>query len=134
MTNKIAFISTALLVAFLLSGCATFSTDVDALFGMGIQDLEEARDKGVEKTFSISVDSAFDKIKKIAKDNKLTVYQTSKRKGYIIAMGFHKEVDTTRVGIFLESVGENKTRITLSSLSSSALSKAEKIIFGNLEK
>jgi hypothetical protein len=49
-------------------------------------------------------------------------------------MGFHKQTDTTRVGVFFNSLSGNETQITLSSLSDTALAKGAAIIFGGLEK
>ncbi|MFH1665323.1 MAG: hypothetical protein ABIA77_04155, partial [Candidatus Omnitrophota bacterium] len=70
----------------------------------------------------------------IAKENKLTVYQSDKKAGYIVIMGFDKQVDTTRVGIFFDKVNDSRTKITLSSLSRSALSKASSIFFEGLQQ
>jgi hypothetical protein len=135
MINKTSIaISVVLLVPLLLGGCAHFSSDAGALMGIGIQDLEKARKDGKIETFPIPFSVAFDEVTKILKDAKLTIYESSRKKKYIVAMGFHKQIDTTRVGIFFESISENRTRITLSSLSSSALDKADAVVFGGLTK
>ena len=135
MMKKIFISIPALLLLVLFTGgCAHYSTDLKAFFGTGIRDLEEARGEGKVKTFPYSYDVAFDKVSHILKKNKLKVYQSNKKENYIVAMGFHQQIDTTRVGIFFEPVSDNEIRITLSSLSSLALSKAEVIIFNGLEK
>lgn len=132
--KTITAIPIVLLVSLLLGGCAHYSTDVGAFMGIGIQDLEKARKDGKVETFPIPFSVAFDEVTKILKDAKLTIYESSKKKGYIVAMGFHKQINTTRVGIFFESISENRTRITLSSLSSTALEEADAAVFGGLTK
>ncbi|MGB2600726.1 MAG: hypothetical protein WBD00_04400 [Candidatus Omnitrophota bacterium] len=123
----------ALLFVFLLGGCTTISTDVGTFLGMGPRDLEKAKANGKVKVFSLSYDDAFSKVTAILEANNLKIYQTDRNRGYIVAIGFPRQTDTTRVGIFFESDGDNKTKITLSSLSTTALIKAESIIFGNIE-
>ena len=76
--------------------------------------------------------SSFFSVRSKLENNGLKLHQVNEGKMYIVAMGFEKQVDTTRVGIFFEAEGDNKTRITLSSLSKNALSKAEKIVFDDL--
>jgi hypothetical protein len=135
MIKKTVILIPALLLTVILSGgCAHYSTDLNAFFGTGVRDLEKARAEGKEKVFPCSYDAAFEKVTEIMKKNKLTIYQSNKKEKYIVAMGFQKQIDTTRVGIFFEPVSDKETRITLSSLSSLALSKAEAIIFGDLGK
>ncbi|MGB2631277.1 MAG: hypothetical protein WBD24_06095 [Candidatus Omnitrophota bacterium] len=135
MIKKTVILIPALFLAVILSGgCAHYSTDLNAFFGTGIEDLEKARAEGKEKVFPYSYDVAFEKVTEIMKKNKLTVYQSNKKEKYTVAMGFQKQIDTTRVGIFFEPVSDKETRITLSSLSSLALSKAEAVIFGGLGK
>ncbi|MEA3490128.1 MAG: hypothetical protein U9R44_07315 [Candidatus Omnitrophota bacterium] len=122
------------LLAFLACGCASGSFNLRSLAGINIADLEKARDKGKIKTVSLPYDTAFDKVLEILEKNKLTAFRKNRRKGYIIAIGFPKQETTTRVGIFFARLDDKNTEITLSSLSSTCLSKAENIIFGELEK
>jgi hypothetical protein len=100
---------------------------------MGPRDLVKAKADGKVKVIALSYDEAFSKVLSILEANKLKIYQMDEKNGYIVAMGFPRQTNTTRVGIFFESEGDNKTRITLSSLSTTALIKAESIIFGNIE-
>jgi len=122
-----------LLIACLVGGCASYPTTFLDIFGVSREDLEKAREDGIKKEFSLSYDETFDKVTRILKSNNLTIYQSSRRKGYIVAMNFPKQTNTTRVGIFFESVNKDKTSITLSSLSSTALAKAEEIVMGGME-
>ena len=131
--KNLLFLSIAL---FLLvsAGFASSKYNLPALAGLNIRDLESAKDHGAARTFDMSRDDAFEKTIGILENERLTVFRSSKKKGYIVAMGFKEQVDTTRVGIFFEAISEASTKVTLSSLSSTALPKAEKIIFGGLSK
>jgi hypothetical protein len=123
-----------ILFAAFSGGCAHFSADIGAFTGYGIKDLENARAEGKTKILLLSYDKAFEIITDILKKNNLKIYQSSKRKRYIVVIGFHKQVDTTRVGIFFDPISRNETKLTLSSLSSTALIKAEEVMFGSLEQ
>jgi hypothetical protein len=115
-----------------LTGCAPSKYNLAALAGINVRDLEKARAEGVKQTFDISQKDAFERTIGILREEKLTVFQSDRKKGYIVAMGFKEQVDTTRVGIFFEEISDNSTEITLSTLSGTALPKAKKIIFGGL--
>jgi hypothetical protein len=119
---------------FVSTGCSSSKYNLPSLAGLNIKDLEAVKDKGSAKTFNLSKDTAFSETINVLENEGLTVFQSSEKKGYIVAMGFKEQVDTTRVGIFFESVSDKKTKVTLSCLSSLALPKAEKIIFGGLSK
>jgi len=114
-----------------LNGCVSYPT-FSGVFGMEVQDLEKAKENGRTKLVALSYDASFDKVLNILKDNKLTTLQVNRKKGYIVAIKFPKQTDTTRVGIFFESKENGSTLITLSSLSTTALDKAESIIFPGL--
>ncbi len=132
MKKTFTFVSILLLCAFVSAGCAHYSTNLGAITGTNIQDLEKARVDGKEKAVALSYDAAFDKVTDILQSNNLTIFEANKEKQYIVAMGFPKQIDTTRVGIFFEPQSDGGTKITLSSLSSTTLAKAEGIIFGEL--
>jgi hypothetical protein len=120
------------LAVFLSGGCASFN--FQSLAGINISDLEQARADGKVKVVPLPYDAAFDKVMDIVKKNGLTAFRYNKKRGFIVAIGFPKQETTTRVGIFFEPVDENSTKITLSSLSNTALAKAQSIIFGGLDQ
>lgn len=122
-----------LVLSISLSGCASTKTAVGDFFGFGIHDLEAARATGITRTYQLSCDAAFDKVLAVANAASLTVYKAERKRGVIVVMGLPKQVDTTLIGIFFESVDANTTKITLSSLSSTALKKANSIIFGGMD-
>jgi len=129
---SIKYLIPVLAACLLCGGCAHYSTDLWAIPGRSIKDLEQVRDQGVTKEVPLPYNEAYDKVLQILRDKKLTIFMEDRGRGYIVAMGFHKQVDTTRVGIFFEQSSETSTTVTLSSLSSTALAKADAIILGNL--
>ena len=116
------------------AGCSGTKYNLASLAGLNVRDLEAAKDTGISKTFKMSHSEAFKNTVEILKTEKLTIFLSSEKRGYIVAMGFKEQVDTTRVGIFFDPVSETETKVTLSCLSSLALPKAEKIIFTGLSK
>jgi len=121
--------------AFSLTGCvASAVPGLAGILGVNRADLEKARKNGITEEFPFSKVEAYYKVLDIIEDNGLVLFQQNLRGGYIVAMGFPKQTDTTRVGIFFERLPGKRTRITLSSLSSTALGRANNIIFGNLRK
>lgn len=115
-----------------LSGCVSYPTGIADLLAINRSDLEKAKKDGKTITMDISTDKAFQKTMDIIRSNDLVVFQQDKDKKYIIVMGFKKQTDTTRVGIFFDSDGNNTT-VTVSSLSGTCLAQAEKIILGGLK-
>ena len=132
--KKILNMLFCILILAAMPGCASGSFNLQSLAGINIADLQKARASGKQMTVPLSYDAAYDKAIQIVQDNKLTVFRAGKKQGYIVAIGFPKQETTTRVGIFFDRVDDNSTKITLSSLSSTCLSKAEDIIFGGFKK
>ena len=129
---KSLYIILALVIALPLTGCAKGAFNLQSLAGINISDLEAARADGRTKTFSMSYDDAYAKVLAVLKEQELEVFRANKNGKYIVAIGFSKQETTTRVGIFFDPVSDSETSITLSSLSSSCLAKAEGMIFSNL--
>jgi len=138
MKKRVSYILGSIFISSsLLCGCAQFPftcLNLTPLAGFNIQDLKQAaRENGREKVVSMPYEVAFNKTLHILKTHGLTIYQNNMRSGYIVAMNFSKQVNTTRLGIFFESVDKNKTKITLGSLSTSVVQTGEKIIFEGLK-
>lgn len=120
------FIISALLFS---SGCSGFNFDLRSLTGNNIKDLERAAEtSGKTKLFTGTYPVVFAKITDMLTSNNITIFQSNEPEKYIVAMGFPKQNDTTRVGIFFEDTGSG-IKVTLSSMSTSALIKAEKMLF-----
>jgi len=112
------------------SGCSHFHLNFRDFLGDSIKDLKRARSTGKVQIFDGSYSEVFSKITTKLEKKSIKIYLSNEKEGYIITMGFTKQVNTTRVGIFFEDEEDNKIKVTLSSLSEGALVKAEKIIFG----
>jgi hypothetical protein len=118
-------------ISLLTAGCGSTKYNLASLAGVNIRDLEAVRSEGVTRTLNLSYEDTYNKILEIAKKQKLTVYQSNLNKGYIILIGFPKQETTTRIGVFFDSISDDRTEITLSSLSSTCLITAEPIILGD---
>ncbi len=118
--------------AALIAGCAHFSADMESLTATNITDLEKARANGLSKDFASPIDKTFSAVTALLNKEELKIFLADKKKGFIVALGFPRQTNTTRVGIFFESLPSGGTKITLSSLSSSALDRAGAMIFGGL--
>ncbi|MFH1837633.1 MAG: hypothetical protein ABH862_05935 [Candidatus Omnitrophota bacterium] len=127
MKKSVSIVLIVLLFAFIVSGCCRF--DSCSLLGTNISDLKQARSEGKFKIFDGKISDVFDQVKTKLENNDLKIYQMNKKDGYMVIMGLNKQVDTTRVGIFFEDAGNDQTKVTLSSLSHSALVKIEKMLF-----
>ena len=114
------------------SGCARTTEFMGSAVGINIQDLEKMRAEGKSKVFALSYDEAFTRVIDTLHNGGYTVFRSNKGQRYIVAMGFPRQVDTTRVGIFFDPAGENQTKVTLSCLSETCLSKATGVIFAGL--
>jgi hypothetical protein len=129
----ICYIAIAIFLSVQVSGCASVKESVSDFFGFSISDLEKARATGLSRTYPLPYDTAFDKVVEVVKTAKVTVYKADRSRGVISIMDIPKQVDTTLVGVFVEAVDAANTKITISSLSSTALTKAGMIIFGGME-
>jgi hypothetical protein len=128
--TKRSILYTFLGIALLLTGCVTYPNTVSDIMAVGYSDLlSAAKDNGIVKEFAMNFDETFDYMLEKLKDNDLTIYQEHRSGSFIIAMGFPKQNETTRVGIFLTSGAGSSTKVTISSLSSGCLLRAEKILF-----
>jgi len=121
-------ISLVIIVVLMLSGCSGLLFDPGSYTGNNIRDLKRAESSGKTKLFTEKYPEAFAKITDTLTSSNITIFQSNETEKYIVAMGFPKQNDTTRVGIFFKPTASG-TKVTLSSLSTSALIKAEKMLF-----
>lgn len=126
-------ILTILVVSFALygAGCSP-NYNVRSLAATNYQDLEAAKSSGKTRTINMSYNDTYNKTLQVLEDNLLEVYGENREKGLIIAIGFKKQVNTTRVGIFFTSLSDTSTQVTVTSLSLTCLDKASGIIFSGL--
>lgn len=128
MKRKGFFVIIMISVVLVSSGCSSLHFDPGSFSGTNINDLERVKVSGKTKLFTKAYPVVFAEIKAKLTSNKIDIFQSNEIEKYIVAMGFPKQNDTTRVGIFFEPT-ESGTKVTLSSLSTSALIKAEKMLF-----
>ena len=119
--------------AYSLTGCASYSVTMRDIFGISRADLEKARKTGFKKDIPVPMNEAFDKVTQIANNDKLVIYQETWDKKYMVLMGFPRQTDTTRVGIFFDKIDDKSTAITISSMSSTALARAKEMILDKLQ-
>jgi threonine dehydrogenase-like Zn-dependent dehydrogenase len=93
--------------------------------------LSNQKANGIKKDVALGRDAAFDKAIELAGAQSITVFEKNKRKGFISMMGFPKQTNTTEVGFFFEGT-QKGTTVTISSLSSTALKKAEDLILNKI--
>ncbi|KJJ83242.1 membrane or secreted protein [Candidatus Omnitrophus magneticus] len=124
---------TIIILSLIASGCASYKPGLSSMWGADYNELSKVKRDGVTKEINMPIDKTFDEVLKIAGENKLTVFKKDSKKKFLILIGFPKQTNTTRVGVFFEPINNSSTIITLSSLSSATLVKAKKIIFENIK-
>jgi hypothetical protein len=141
-----------ILISFIfLSSCAHGPIEsTKSILGISTRALEEARTNGAYMVFDAELDACYNKTLEALKEIPAKVYMQNKTKGIIVAMGFRNNtfglkgdnlqndplneiIDTTELGIFFTKLENNKTKIELSSLSSSLLEFASGKIFDKLQ-
>ena len=122
--KKFAFFAAVLAVA--VTGCATnrFWND---MFEQDVKTLEAAKKTGVSKEVALSKDEAYKKTLEIIASEKFKIFRDRPKENYMIVIGLPKQTNTTQVGVFFEPA-EGKTKVTVTSLSSTALKKADELI------
>ncbi|MDD3088892.1 MAG: hypothetical protein PHT95_02980 [Candidatus Omnitrophica bacterium] len=114
------------------AGCASLKEAGEDIIGIGMADLVRAKENGVSKVVPLGYDAAFEGVRKIAEKKYLYIAREDRKQGFIVLMNFPKQVDTTRIGVFFEPVSDSSTKVTLSSLSSTALKKARVMVLEEL--
>ncbi len=132
--KKINFFTAALVCGFFVSGCAHIKEVPKIMWGSSTKDLEGARWQGAFKTFQGSLSDCFDKVLSIAQEEKMTVFMSDKKKGFIDLMGVAGSLNTTEVGIFLSEPEQGKTKLEVVSTSHQAQFTAAEILFSNFAK
>ena len=119
---------------FFFNGCAQVMEPFKTVWGSSTRALEHARDEAISKTYSCSFDIGYDAVRNIVKQEEYVIFIDDREKKHIVVMGIKGNVNTTEVGIFFDIMEAFKTKIDISSLSSSAKEKAAQVIFDGLDK
>lgn len=129
-------------VAVSLIGCSQVTETGKSVWGSSTAALEQARVNALRRTYVCTMDECFDVVLSLANNEEALKPETEKffdvflkdrRKAHIVVMGIAGNVDTTEVGIFFDDMGQDTTRIEISSLSSSAKTKVARAIFEELD-
>ncbi len=128
------FLMSILWIGLFLGGCAQTVETVKVVWGSSTRSLEEARADAVREDFPMAYDACFREVLQIAGTEKWEIFIKDKKQGTIVVLGIPGNVDTTEVGIFLDKAGASRTKVEISSLSSSAKLKAADILFEELRK
>lgn len=129
-----------LILCLFFNGCATKELFRQFL-GTSTKALEKAKSQGVSKIYNYKKDACFKGILAVLKNMDAYVYVKNEQESVIKVMDLRKnlysdtkEIDTTELGIFFEKQDLNKTKITITSLSSILLNEYSQKIFDNLDK
>lgn len=130
-----------LIAALFLAGCSPLEMG-RTVWGSSIRALDEARGDAFKKVYGCEFDACFDAVlsldrknspKKEIKDN-YVVFLQDRVRSVIIVMGVVGQVDTTEVGIFFTRLEDDKYRVEISSLSTTAKEKVAFLVFSELSK
>ncbi len=127
---KIKF-STIILLAMVLSGCATIKDVPKGVAGISTKVLEDKRSSAITKNFNCDYNTGHAKIKEILIRTGSYIYSDNKQKRMIAI--YVSETDTTPVGIFFNENGQTLD-IQVSSPSTYAKEYISSKIFASLEK
>ena len=133
---------------FLLSGCVGHIVETTkSIAGISTKKLEEARSLGVNRIYDAERGVCFDKAIEALNDMGAYIHIRNRKRFIIVAMGFGKlsweeqepspeydYIDTTEVGFFFEDITNARTKVELSSLSSSLLESISDRFFSSLYK
>ena len=117
-----------------LSGCASVADPLKMIWGSSTKALQEARADSISKTYPCHFDECFDAVLKIAGEEKYKVFMKDRVKGLIDVIGVKGNVNTTEVGIFLDELNADQTKIDIASLSTTAKTKVARAVFDGLDK
>lgn len=119
-----------LLCGIFLAGCAQTKELCKGALGVSTRVLEEERKEAIRKEFNYDLITCHNKVRQILKDIGSYIYCDDLEKDMLAV--YVSEEDTTPVGIFLTSVGKEKTLIEVSSPSVYGKEAVSKSIFASL--
>lgn len=132
--KKLSFVLAAFFVfSTILTGCSSLSNIGSSIVGINVLDLEKLKPYSPTKDFDLSYQDTFALMQSKIIENGLHQYLSNPGKGYIVVIGLSQQVNTTRIGIFIDSNSDSSTRVTLTAKSSTALDRAQLIFFGETQ-
>lgn len=136
-------IFSVLILCLCFNGCL-ITEPFKKFIGTSTQALENAKPKGISKIYGYKKEVCFRKTLAALKNMGVYLNVVNEQKSLIAAMNFkmlenakainQRDIkDTTELGIFFDEEPNNKTKITITSLSKPWLEKYSKEIFENLD-
>jgi hypothetical protein len=119
----------------LFSSCSVWDNTVEVgktIWGSSTRALEQARDNAISKTYDKSYWDCVRSSITYAKKH-WVIFKKDEIKGYMVVMGVKGCVNTTEIGVFFDELGDNQTRIEITSLSTNAKRKVAKWLFHGLD-
>ncbi|MGE5309423.1 MAG: hypothetical protein ACM3OC_10095 [Deltaproteobacteria bacterium] len=125
-------LSSVIFLAFLLSGCVPggFHEAVRGVEGKSTRILTDTRPGAAAREFACSSQDCREKVRKSLDEMGAYTYATE---GDLTAV-YVSERDTTPVGVFVTAVGEDKTRVEVSSPSTYAKDMVAQKLFDSLDR
>lgn len=123
---------------------------IKSFLGVSTRSLEEARVNGVSEVFAADIDTCYEKAIEVLQAMPARIYMQNRKKYVLVAMGFERQklttpeeslpqdplnetIDTTELGVFFQHQDKNKTKVEISSLSTSLLEFARDNFFPKLK-
>lgn len=121
------------LVAVVLSGCAGLKDVPATIWGSSTRVLEDKRSNTLSKTYEKGYWECFRTAVRVLEKKKYVIFKKDEVRGLMIVMGIPGAVNTTEVGVFVVELGEQQTRIELTSLSTNAKRRLAKSLFNGID-
>lgn len=131
-----------ILFVFIFCGCAQLTEFGRVLWGSSVRSMEKVRDQASGRTFECSFDACFDAVLALSPEEDdllesqhqkpFDVFSQDRIRSFIVVMGIKGNVDTTEVGVFFTEINDQRTKVDIASLSTSAKEKVEAAVFDEL--
>ncbi len=119
-----------------LNGCAVYNGGVETaktIWGSSTRALENDREQAIANTYNKNFWEVLRGSLEAARKQGYVVFKKDEVKGYLVLMGIPGSVNTTEVGVFFVELGENETRVEVTSLSTNAKRMVSKTLFQQLD-
>ena len=125
-----------LCLSIALSGCMVINGGVElskTIWGSSTRALEEARAQAINKTCDKNYWDVLKAALDVSAKKGYEVFKKDEVRGYVVLIGIKGSVNTTEVGVFFVELGDQQTRVEVSSLSTNAKRIVSKALFHGLD-
>lgn len=119
-----------------LGGCVVIDGGVEltkTVWGSSTRALEQARAEAITKTYDKGYWDVLRSAVEFSQKKGYVIFKKNEIKGYMVLMGIKGSVNTTEVGVFFVELGDSRTRVEVSSLSTNAKRIVAKALFHGLD-